>query len=482
MAERILVVDDEPHILELCRRALTKQGYEVDTALNAEEALKLADGKKFDVVLLDIRMPGMDGLTLAQKIKETHPDIVTVFMTGYADLNMAIKAVEEGAHGFVTKPFGVDEIVNAVRQAIEKHKLVAETIRLEQLMRLFEVTKTITSTVDLDQLLKVILDSALQETKASSGSIMLLDEEKGELVVKAVKGTPEEFLGKRVKVGEGISGLVAASLTPILVEDIETDPRFSHLRHGRGEGRSFLSIPIVFKEKLYGVINVSKGRPDEKFSEADLRLLNILAGQGAVAIENARLYQELQNAYISTILALASAMEAKDPYTRGHSERVADFSRKIALEMGLPQKQADDLHRAGLMHDIGKIGIPDLILQKPSPLTREEMAIVKLHPLIGKQILSPAKFLEPLIPAVYHHHERFDGKGYLEGLRDGSIPLEARIMAAADAFEAMTSDRPYRKALKVEEALEELKRGKGTQFDPDVVDAFLRAMEKERKR
>lgn len=373
-------------------------------------------------------------------------------------------------------------MVGAVRQALEKRRVEVEAIRLEQLLRLFEVTRTITSTLDLDEVCKVILDKAIEQTGAASGSIMLFDLERNELVVKASKGIPEEHTEARVRLGEGMAGTVAEMGRPVLVRDIEHDERFRDLRHGKPpEERSFIIVPIVFGGKLYGTINLNAGR-GRQFSEADLRLVEILAGHAAVAIENARLYRELQDAYVATILALASAMEAKDPYTRGHSERVAEISRKMAVELGLPEKEADDIHRAGLMHDIGKIGVPDIVLQKRGPLTPQEFSLVKLHPLIGKQILTPAKFLASLIPGVYHHHERYDGKGYLDGLADGKIPEQARIMAVADAFEAMTSHRPYRRALSVEEALEEIRRGKGRQFDPEATEALMAVVEREKGR
>jgi len=480
-AGKVLVVDDEEHICTLCKRALSMHGFEVVTTTDPEEALKLAEEQKFDVLLADIRMPKMDGMELATRVRAMHPDIAVVFITGFGTMEMAIRAVEEGADGFVPKPFGVEDIVSAVRQAVEKRKVEVEAIRLDQLLRLFEVTRTITSTLDLEEVCKVVLDKAVEETGAAGGSIMLFDPETEELVVKASRNLPEEHAEARVRLGEGIAGTVASMGQPVLVKDIGRDRRFSHLKHGKHpEERSFIVVPIVFKGKLYGTINLNAGKGRE-FSEADLKLVDILGGQAAVAIENARLYRDLQDAYVATILALSSAMEAKDPYTRGHSERVAEISRKIALEMGMPKKEADDLHQAGLMHDIGKIGVPDIILQKRGPLNRKEFSLVKLHPLIGKQILSPAKFLSRLIPGVYHHHERFDGKGYLEGLANGKIPKEARIMAVADAFEAMTSSRPYRGALSVEEAVEELRRGKGTQFDPEAVEALIAVLKREQE-
>ncbi|HIE09072.1 MAG TPA: response regulator, partial [Armatimonadetes bacterium] len=169
-AGRVLVVDDEEHICTLCKRALSMHGFEVVTTTDPEEALKLAEEQKFDVLLADIRMPKMDGMELATRVRAMHPDIAVVFITGFGTMEMAIRAVEEGADGFVPKPFGVEDIVSAVRQAVEKRKVEVEAIRLDQLLRLFEVTRTITSTLDLEEVCKVVLDKAVEETGAAGGS------------------------------------------------------------------------------------------------------------------------------------------------------------------------------------------------------------------------------------------------------------------------------------------------------------------------
>ncbi|MDI7252887.1 MAG: HD-GYP domain-containing protein, partial [Actinomycetota bacterium] len=205
-----------------------------------------------------------------------------------------------------------------------------------------------------------------------------------------------------------------------------------------------------------------------------------LASQAAIAIENARLFESLEEIYIEVITALANAIDARDAYTHGHSNRVMEYSVALAEGMGLSPEEVDVIRHASILHDVGKIGIREKILKKPGLLTEEERREMEYHPFIGTRILQSVKLLEPVMPLVYHHHERYDGTGYPDGLKGEEIPLGSRIIAVADAFESMTSDRPYRKALPLEEALAELRRGAGRQFDPRVVEVFLRLVEEGR--
>ncbi len=192
-------------------------------------------------------------------------------------------------------------------------------------------------------------------------------------------------------------------------------------------------------------------------------------------------YEDLKNAYRGTVESLRLAVDAKDTYTKNHSDRVAIYSKLIGEQLQLPEDQMEILCDGALFHDIGKIGIPDSILQKPGKLTDEEYDDIKNHPSIGAKIIAPAKIFDPIIPIVKHHHERFDGKGYPSGLKGEEIPLLARIVTVADSFDAMTSDRSYRPRFTLVKALDELENGKGTQFDPELVDAFVIAFKEHRE-
>jgi len=202
----------------------------------------------------------------------------------------------------------------------------------------------------------------------------------------------------------------------------------------------------------------------------------LIAGQAAVALENASLYEDLEMSYFSTVKALARAIEVKDPYTHGHSERVTEYAMAIARQLGLSERDKKNIKYAAALHDIGKIGIARRVLDKPGALTEEEFTHIKTHPQLGESIMEPVGFLKSPREIILHHHERYDGAGYPDGLEGEGIDTGSRILAVADAFEAMMSDRPYREALPLEEAVAELEKNSGSQFDPDVVIAFLEVL------
>jgi putative nucleotidyltransferase with HDIG domain len=212
------------------------------------------------------------------------------------------------------------------------------------------------------------------------------------------------------------------------------------------------------------------------FTQQNMSVVTAFASQLAMAIENAQLYSDLEGYFLGTITALAAAVDAKDPYTFGHSSEVTEAALAIAAEMGIGEKETETLRMAAILHDIGKIGIDGAILNKEGPLDSEEYSAIMRHPTIGANILSSLDFLGDVVPIVLHHHERYDGTGYPGKIGGEEIPLGARIITVADSYDAMTSDRTYRRAMPSSKALDELTRNIGTQFDPDVVAAFMRVV------
>jgi len=246
---------------------------------------------------------------------------------------------------------------------------------------------------------------------------------------------------------------------------------------------TLLAMPLSFDGKVLGAVHLygkhaTEASSGERFTPADLRLVAIMAQQTMVGLENASLYEGMRGIFMSATLALANAVDAKDPYTRGHSERVLNYSEQLARAMNLPPQDVESVKMAAVLHDIGKIAIPDKILHKPGRLTLEELDVVRTHPARGEAILAPLEELRPLRPGIRHHHERFDGKGYPDQLAGHAIPLHARIICVADSFDAMTSKRYYHKAKSLEEGLEEIARCSGTQFDPQLAEYFIKALSK----
>jgi HD-GYP domain-containing protein (c-di-GMP phosphodiesterase class II) len=257
---------------------------------------------------------------------------------------------------------------------------------------------------------------------------------------------------------------------PLLVADTRADEAFAWTADSLS---SFLAVPLQRQDQVLGcmfAVNKEAG----VFDSVDSKLLNSIATESAIYVENSSLYSDVHGLMMGLLHSLTSAVDAKDAYTCGHSERVALLSRHIALEIGLPDTEVEEIYMAGLLHDVGKIGVPESVLQKTGKLTSEEFDLMKKHPQIGARILADVKQVKALIPGVLHHHERYDGKGYPTGLSGTNIPLMGRIICLADCFDAMTSNRTYRKALPIEVAVTEIRRCAGTQFDPALAESFVK--------
>lgn len=326
------------------------------------------------------------------------------------------------------------------------------------------------------------METITELVNCEAGSLLLLDESTNELYFQIALGEKgEEVKEIRLKIGEGIAGWVAKEGKSIIVHDVRKDKRWFRKADEKTkfQTRNMICVPVKSKGRVIGVvqaINKKRGR----WLMDDLKLLEHLSNQLSIAIENARLYEELRKTFFETSQALAEAIEMRDPYTGGHTLRVMNCSIVIAEEMGLSKEEIERIKISAILHDVGKIGIEDSILRKPSALSDEEMKRMMEHPAIGEEIVKRVSSLRDVAIVIRAHQEKFDGKGYPDGLKDGEIPLPARIIAVADTFDAMVTDRPYRKGLPVDLAIEELRKKRGIQFDPLVVDAFLKAFEKKR--
>jgi putative nucleotidyltransferase with HDIG domain len=351
----VLFVDDEVNILKAIQRLLRHGSWNVLTASRPREALEIIEREPVQVVVSDQRMPEMSGVDFLAQVRERHPDLVRMMLTGYTEMTIAVEAINRGEiYRLITKPWNDEELKATLRQAFDHFDLKHEIRRLNQLTR--------------EQNLK------LQD----------------------------------------------------------------------------------MNRNLEGKVRDRTKQLAEK-------------------------HLELRVAYIQTIRALAEAVDAKDAYTRGHSERVGVYASKMARELGLPRDLIERVYISGLLHDVGKIGVRDSVITKPDRLTPDEYEEIKAHPEIGARILQPVEFLADVVPCVRHHHEWYDGsdRGYPDRLRGDRIPLPSRIILVADTVEAMTSDRPYRRGLALEAVVQELHKYAGSQFDPHCVDVMLRLLERE---
>ena len=358
----------------------------------------------------------------------------------------------------------------------EKNRTLEDMVK--QFSVIHEISQVIGSELQDEKLIKKIIVETASLLNAETVSVMLKNGD-GCLRIKHAEGLSAEVIkSTRVKPGEGISGWVAEEGKPILVRDVSSIRKESPDRTSY-QSDSLLCVPLKIKGEVNGVLNVTDRRGGGSFNERDLFLLTILGNHAAIAIENARLYTAIRESYFKTIKALVNAVEAKDTWTKDHSENVTNYSLKIADYLGLSESQKEVIRYAGVLHDIGKIVISNSITDKPDKLTDEEWEKIKEHPLIGQRILDPIDYLEPVKICIQTHHERCDGSGYPFGLRAHEIPLETRILSVADAFDAMIHSRPYRSALSVDEAVSELERFSGSQFDPAVVGGLVRIIEAE---
>jgi putative nucleotidyltransferase with HDIG domain len=350
----------------------------------------------------------------------------------------------------------------------------------DRLDLVYRLTQTFNSSLDLDQVLNQVIDEVIILLKAERGFVMLLDGSEN-LKFRSARGIDQQTIEKPdFQISRSIVERVKNEGTPVLTVDAQKDDRFSQQLSIVTKGlRSILCVPLKSKEKLIGVIYVDNRLVSGVFKSDDLDLLNTLAASAAIAIENAGLFKDLQLsknalevAYDTTLEGWAKALELRDQVTEGHTRRVTNLTVRLAEIMGITGERLNYIRRGSLLHDIGKMGIPDQILLKPGPLTASEYEVMKKHPVFAYEMLSKIEFLRPCLDIPYCHHERWDGTGYPLGLKGLQIPLAARIFSVVDVWDALHSNRPYRQEWPVERITEYLAKQAGTQFDPAIVQTF----------
>ncbi|MHB8173693.1 MAG: HD domain-containing phosphohydrolase [Nitrospirota bacterium] len=444
-----------------------------------QSSFYLADGK--ERIVHSISAPIRDGGGNITHAIEVVRDITEKIKTEKARLETELKHKNELEAVNLQLTRRVNEVEEAnnhiamlIRDLAQKNSELEKVV--ERLTTVNHIANILNSLVDKDNVVEIIVKTMSKTMNAKICSLMLVKEGTDELEVAYSVGLEGGLKLRTVKIGEGISGYVAKEGKPLLVTDIETDPRFKLPNDLQYTTTSLIAAPLFIKGRVIGVLNINNKQSGEAFTQDDLNLLMTVAGQAAIAVENSNLYKDIRSSYFDTVRALVNALEAKDKYSKGHSERVTLLAMMIAEEMGLPDDRKQTLQHAGVLHDIGKIGISAHILNKAGKLTGEEYDQIKDHPAIGEKILDPITFLKEVKVIVSQHHERYDGKGYPHHKMGSELSLEARILAVADTFDALTSDRPYRKALPFDEAVAEIKRCSASQFDPDVVDVFLKTI------
>lgn len=405
------------------------------------------------------------------------PPILQSIQTQFRDLNALLTSAQ-------TVPSGVGETLGRVSQMLqllEKKVGLVLDMHQNQLGAFMGIGRVVNSSLGLKQVLEEVMDTLIRLMQAESGFLMLKDSS-GELTVQTARGMDkdgaheESFSGSRT-----IIRSVIETGRPVLTTNAQSDPRFERqMSVAAFQLRSILCVPLKLKDELIGVIYVDHRGMPGMFRESDMGLISAFADQAAVAIDNARLFEslkaaneELEIAYDATLQGWVRALDLRDKETEGHTQRVTSLTIQLAKFMGVASEDLIHITRGALLHDIGKMAIPDAILLKPGDLTPEERDLVRKHPLFAYEMLKPIRFLHSAIDIPYCHHEKWDGSGYPRGLKEVQIPFAARIFSIADVWDALTSDRPYRKRVKPEDVRSYLREQSGTHFDPQVVDAFL---------
>ncbi len=402
---------------------------------------------------------------------------------------LCIRGVPKGVIEIINKNSGelfndndvalLESLSVEVALALENARLLdSARYRADNFTKLARLSAILNSSLDQKTVRKRALESVVELLECETGSLYLIDEERNELYFEVALGDKGDAVKEvRLKMGEGVAGWVAENGKSDLVPDTTLDPRWAKRVDEKSDfiTNNMITVPVKAKNKVIGVLQAINKLDGRKPDRSDLKLLESLSDQVAIALENARLYEQQKEMFFETAEALAAAIEKRDPYTGGHTRRVRDFSLATGRHLGLSDEELELLEITAILHDIGKIGVDDAILRKPGKLTDEEFDKMKMHTSYGYEILRNVKQLAPAIPGMRHHHERVDGKGYPHGLKGKDIPLLARIICVADTWDAMTSNRPYRQGLSDKIAYEEFKANKNKQFDLKVINAFLRA-------
>lgn len=345
---------------------------------------------------------------------------------------------------------------------MEKKAVAADALEMySEINLLFHLHEVVGTSLNLSEVCNSLIGEVLRLVNCEVGMIFLAEEEQ----LRVVAGSTHHHRDS-IKIGEGIVGHVFSKGEADIFNRVESDPYFA----GETDYPAMMCAPLKTNDARLGVMIAAGNGP---FSANDLKLMTTLASHGAIVLRNAQLYTELHELFQSTVSVLAETIEKRDPYTAGHTQRVTTYSVMTAEVLGLPEKDINDLRLSAILHDVGKIGVRDDILLKKAPLDQNEFKQMMRHTEHGADILNHSRLLRNIVDGVRFHHERFDGKGYNYGLQGYGIPLHARIIAVADAFDAMTTDRPYRPGMDVSTAIAEIRKGAGGQFDPAIVDAFL---------
>ena len=484
---KILVVDDEEIIRNIFKEYLeSTKTYSVLTAVDGLEALEIVKTEEIDCCITDLSMPRMDGVELTERIQAYDSSIPIIIITGYPSLDNAVNTLKNGVVDFLTKPIKMDQLPLTIEKIMRERSLFIDNILLkeevEKKEQLLKINQELQRKIKEVETMNLILQQLEQATTSKdlftilvnlSGEITTCDEAyfcinsqemKGPAIITSFFRDKNKMMLDGGCIEESVVKKVADDGIPLLISE-------------NNGSDSVLAIPLKIRSKVFGILILLIRDGKRHFNEKDLYFLNFLAEKASSLIENLALYENIYENLFSTLYAFVETIEARDPYTKQHSTRVTHYAVSVAKAIGCSQEEIDVLNVSGNLHDIGKIGIPDDILLKPGKLTDAEYEIIKRHSSIGSNIIGHFNMWTEEEKIIKHHHERWDGRGYPDGLSGEEIPFLSRILSVADVYDALTSDRSYRKKLSDDVAIGMIRENSGSQFDPKIVDVFLKFYE-----
>ncbi|MBT6748656.1 MAG: response regulator [Desulfobacula sp.] len=499
---KILMVDDENVILEVAEEYFQKKGYQVYTAGNGIEALEILNREQIGCVFTDINMPEMDGLDLAEQIRMKDNTLPVVIMTGYPSLENTIQTLKNGVIDYLIKPVNLEQMELTLKRILRERALFVENLilkeeverqerlkklnnelleRVQEVNTLNRVMEDFSSADSSYGIFNNIVDLGVEELKADKVFFHIYSDQDKSLALVASSDLSIEnetvcsLFGKDLSKAayKFILDILKKDSNPCLISDAGKN------KHLDDVVNSLMVVPVKIRDNIFGIASAFSFSKDKHFNEKDIYYMSFISQKASSAIENIALYENIYDNLFSTLYAFVTALEVRDLYTQKHSTRVAKYAHMIAQEMGCTDEELDIIRFAGSLHDIGKIGIRDNILLKPTQLSAEEYKKIKEHPVIGADIISKLGLWDREMVIIRHHHERFDGKGYPSGLKGDEIPKLSRILCVADSFDAIDSDRAYRKKMGKKEVFSIIEENSGTQFDPEVVKAFLTIADQE---
>jgi response regulator RpfG family c-di-GMP phosphodiesterase len=464
---RLVIVDDEPYICNIVTEALSAMdNYEVIAFSDPQKAIDHMAKNRVDLVLTDLVMGDYSGITIFEQASRYHPDCIVILMTAYPTVDNAISVLRKGAYDYLVKPFKLETLRNAVKRGLEHLELTRENLHLKEQLALYRLSEAISVSTTLQSILNLAADTARSVIGVEGVSILVRNRASDVPVSYLASGESPDKESEKFLKGDH-------ELCRLAMQELEAKVKSAEITGRKAKIRSLVAHPLMSRGETIGLLNVIQEDRFMPIKPGQLHLLSIVAGKVASAIENSRLYEHLQSSYLKAIKALANAIEARDRYTRGHTERVTVLADLIATRLGWSEARRAELKMGCTLHDIGKIGVPDAVLNKGGRLSEKEREQMNMHPILGAGILEGIDYLKPAVPYILYHHEKYDGTGYPHGLKGEDIPLEGRLLAVVDTYDAIVSDRPYREGALPEKAIAELKEHKGIQFDPVIVDILV---------